>query len=140
MTRHTELFSTFATLPNVILYLVVGLGLLTVFTYLYTLFTPHDEFKLIRDGNTAAALSLGSGMFGFALPISVLIVQTANVVDLLLWAVIAGIIQCAAFAAARLILKSPIIVIGDDNASKSHVIFVAFVNIVFGLLNAAVLI
>lgn len=140
MARHTELLSTFATLPNVALYLVVGLGVLAVFTYVYTWFTPHEEFPEIRSGNSAASVSLGSGMLGFAMPMAVMIVQTANVVDLLLWALIAMVVQCGAFAVARLILKSPIIVDNDSRANMSRAVFVAFVNVVFGLLNAAVLI
>jgi hypothetical protein len=35
----------------------------------YTRVTPHDEFKLIRDNDPAAAIALGLSLLGFVLPL-----------------------------------------------------------------------
>ncbi len=45
---------------------------------LYTLITPHKEFALIREGNTAAAVALGGSLVGFALPASNIIANSIS--------------------------------------------------------------
>ncbi len=50
-----------------LIYIVTGFGLLVLFLLVYTRVTPHREFRLIREGNVAAALSLGGAVLGFSL-------------------------------------------------------------------------
>ena len=53
----------------------------------------HDEFKLIRDNDPAAAIALGLSLLGFVLPVVSAIAHAADVVDCLIWSVIALIVQ-----------------------------------------------
>jgi putative membrane protein len=165
----SNILETFSTLPNVGMYLAAGAVALTAFGYLYSRFTPHDDFLMIRAGYTPASILLGSGLLGFVLPLAVLVIQAASLVDFFLWAVIATVVQCLAFAVARYLLlkESPItpfgsVIIEVDAAQKrdleqaamdkfadqpvtlfepdmSRSVFVAFINIAAGILNAAVL-
>jgi putative membrane protein len=46
------------------LYFVVAIGGIILFAAIYTAITPYREITLIRDGNTAAAISLGGAILG----------------------------------------------------------------------------
>jgi putative membrane protein len=59
----------------------------------YTRITPHDEFQLIRDNDPAAAIALGLSLLGFVAPLVSAIAHSANVLDCLIWAMIALIVQ-----------------------------------------------
>ena len=50
-----------------VLFLILGAAL-------YILLTPHREIALIRDGNVAAAMSLGGVLLGLAIPLAILAV------------------------------------------------------------------
>ena len=55
-------------LPAFAGYFATAIGLLAVFILLYVFVTPYNEMALIREGNTAAAISLGGAMVGYAGP------------------------------------------------------------------------
>lgn len=40
-------------------YILVAAALFALFQFIYTRVTPHKEFALIREGNSAAAVALG---------------------------------------------------------------------------------
>ena len=58
-----------SSLPAFAGYFATALGLLAVFVVLYIFVTPYSELTLIREGNTAAAVSLG-GAIGTSLFLS----------------------------------------------------------------------
>jgi len=51
---------------NYLIHLLLAAGLLIVFFIIYTRVTPYNEVLLIRQGNQAAALSLGGALLGFS--------------------------------------------------------------------------
>jgi len=61
---------------NYLVHLALAALLLVVFFKAYTWMTPYDEVKLIRQGNHAAALSLGGAMLGFSMTIASSILHT----------------------------------------------------------------
>ena len=63
-------FNSLAGLPAFLIYFCVAGVLVTAYLFVYTWVTPHDEFSLLRANNTAAALSLGLSVVGFALPLT----------------------------------------------------------------------
>lgn len=78
--------------------------LLAAFLGLYVLVTPYNELALIRQGNEAAAVSLGGVIIGFALPIAVAVAVSHNLYAMVGWAVVAGAVQLLAYMVARLAL------------------------------------
>ena len=52
-----DLMASMQLFDDFLIYLVLALALLTAFAWLYDKVTPYDEMQLIRDGNTAAAIS-----------------------------------------------------------------------------------
>ena len=124
-----------AALVGFVAYLIGAVLLFMLFQFVYTRITPHKEFELIRAGNSAAAIALSGAIIGFAIPASNVIAHSINVLDFILWAVIAAAVQLLAFQATGLVLKgtSQRIVNGEIAAG----IYVAAVAISVGMLNAA---
>lgn len=52
---------------------------------LYALLTPHREIQLIRDGNTAAAMSFGAVLVGLAIPLAVSLTASTSPLEMSLW-------------------------------------------------------
>ena len=72
---------------------------------LYVLLTPHKEIALIREGNTAAALSLGGVLVGLSLPLAASLKASTNVIEVALWGAVTVIVQLLVFRLVDLILR-----------------------------------
>lgn len=118
-----------------ILYILVAALLFAVFQFIYSRVTPHKEFALIRDNNSAAALALGGSLIGFALPASNVIAYSINILDVVVWALIAAVVQLLAFGATSLVLKGLSARIAKGEMAAA--IYAASVAISVGMLNAA---
>lgn len=81
-----------------VLMLLLGAGL-------YALLTPYKDLQLIRDGNTAAAISLGGIFVGLALPLGVSMAASTTVLDIVIWAVAVIAVQLLAFRMVDLALR-----------------------------------
>jgi putative membrane protein len=91
------ILQSLAGLPAFLLYFCTGLIAVVLYLFVYTRVTPHDEFKLIRDNDPAAAIALGLSLIGFVIPVVSAIIHTVNVIDCLIWSVIALIVQIAVY-------------------------------------------
>jgi putative membrane protein len=89
-------------LPAFIAYFCLTMVAVIVFLLIYTRITPYSEFDLIRKNVVGAAIALGLGLLGFALPLASAVAHTADLLDCAIWAVIALIVQLIAFYAARI--------------------------------------
>jgi putative membrane protein len=89
-------------LPAFLIYFAVAAVLVAAYLSVYTWITAHDEFALLRVNNTAAAISLGLSMIGFALPLTSSIGHADGVIDMAIWGVIALIVQVAVYYLARI--------------------------------------
>ncbi|MBL8396809.1 MAG: DUF350 domain-containing protein [Candidatus Accumulibacter sp.] len=124
-----------STLPSFLAYFAAAIALLSVFLLIYVNITPYHEFELIRSGNLAAAISLGGAIFGFAMPVANVIAHSDTLLDLVLWGVIAGVIQMATYLVSRLALPQ---LNADIPAGKmSAAAFLAILSLSIGLINAA---
>ena len=56
--------------PIALMHIAVTVAILFIGVTVYVLMTPHREIALIREGNSAAALSLGGVLVGLAIPLS----------------------------------------------------------------------
>lgn len=122
-------------LPAFLSYFAVAIALLAVFLLIYINVTPYDEIALIRQGNTAAAVSLSGALLGFALPIANVIAHSDTLADLAAWGAVAGIIQILTYLVARFALPH----LSDDiPAGKvAPATFLAALSLTVGLTNAA---
>ena len=118
-----------------ILYISVALVLFWVFQFIYTHLTPHREFALIRDNNSAAAIALGGALIGFSLPASNIIAYSVGLLDFVVWVVIAAAVQLLAFGITSLVLKGLANRIAKGEMAAA--IYAAAVAISVGFLNSA---
>ena len=117
------------------LYFVVSLGVVALFVALYTAVTPHREINLIREGNTAAAISLGGAVIGFSVPLASAVEQSGSLLDMLVWAAVALVAQLLAYGATRLVL--PRLATDVHEGKFASATFLAALSIAVGILNAA---
>jgi len=122
-------------LPDFALFFSVSLGLVGIYLLIYTLATSHNEFGLIRQNNIAAALSLGLSLTGFALPLSSAVVHANTIPDLLVWGIVAIVVQLIVYALVRVVLPnlSARIAAGELAAA----LFLGAASLAAGVINAA---
>ena len=94
--------SSLSGLPLFLAYFCLSLVVATGYLYIYTRITPHDEFELIRNNVPGAAISLGLSLLGFALPVASAIAHAANLIDCVIWSVIALIVQVIVYYLVRI--------------------------------------
>lgn len=123
-----------SSLPAFAGYFATALALLVVFVVLYIFVTPYSELALIRDGNTAAAVSLGGAVVGYALPIAVAVVTSHNIMTMVGWGVVACIVQLLVYVVARLTLPQINLAIPQGKVASG--IFLASLSLAIGILNA----
>ena len=118
-----------------LVYFAIASVAVVVFVGIYVTVTPHHEFRLIRQGNTAAAISLGGGILGYTFPLAKAVSQSTNISDMLLWSGVALVAQLGAYGITRLIL--PQLSAHVDEGKTASGIFLAAIAVAIGLLNAA---
>ncbi len=91
--------------PTTLLHAGITMVILLLGTVLYALMTPHREVKLIREGNAAAALSLGGVMVGLAIPLAVSLRASTSPIDIAIWGAATTIVQLFVFRITDMILK-----------------------------------
>jgi putative membrane protein len=87
----------FNTLPHFLAYFGIGVILLVGYLLAYVMITPHREFTLIREGNTAAAIQLIGSVLGFALPFAVVISHSVSLSDMVAWGLVVLVVQSLTF-------------------------------------------
>ena len=105
--------------PVTLLHFVVALVILAAAATLYILLTPHKEIALIRDGNTAAAVSLAGVLIGLAIPLAVSLKASTTTVDLALGGVATVMVQLLVFRVVDLILHGLPKRIQDDEMAAA---------------------
>ncbi|OZM56853.1 DUF350 domain-containing protein [Lottiidibacillus patelloidae] len=86
-----------STLPNFLAYTGVLVLLLIVGLILFELTTKNREFKLIAEGNVAAALSIGGRLFGLAFVLGAAAANSISLMDMIVWGVIGILAQIILF-------------------------------------------
>jgi putative membrane protein len=106
-----------------------------LFARLYIWITPYDEFKLIREGKIAPALTFSAALLGFVLALAGAISNSVSFVDMLIWACVALFVQVLVFAGLRFAFADLRRHIADDELGPAIVL--AGFSFAAGLLNAA---
>lgn len=117
------------------IYFIASVAVVLVFMKLYTTLTPHDEVTLIKENNAVAAVTYTGAMLGFALPIASVIANSVGIIDFVIWAVVAGIVQIIAFFGFRAFYPRVSERIREGEIAVG--IHLAGFSVTVGLLNAA---
>ncbi len=89
-------------LPEFLAYLFVSVGLMAVYLFVYSTITPHNEFGLIRQNNSSAAIAFAGSLLGFVIPLSSAVTNSISLGDCVVWGLVALVVQVAAYFALRL--------------------------------------
>ena len=127
--------ASLAGLPEFAAYFAVGLLLLAVFLAVYLRMTPYPEIKLIREGNVAASTSLSGAVIGFVLPLASAVENSASLIDMVIWGVVALLVQLLAYFLVHQFVPHLPRDVADGKLASG--IFLAAMAVSLGLLNAA---
>jgi len=67
-----------------LIYFIPALVLVVCFGAVYSRITPHNEFGLIKAGNSSAAIAFGGSLIGFVLPLCTAIVHAVSLLDFII--------------------------------------------------------
>ena len=121
-------------LPVLILQFAVTLGLLALGVLCYTLITPFNEMRLVREGNSAAGLLLGGSIVALAIPLAATLATSQVTLDILLWGLVALVIQLVTFRLASALIPGLRGMIEAGNVASACV--ATAVQLAVALLNA----
>ncbi|KAA2243940.1 DUF350 domain-containing protein [Salinarimonas soli] len=127
--------NSIAGLPAFALYFAVAVGLVVTYLGVYTLTTAHNEFALVRANGVAAALALGLSLLGFALPLASAIVHSANILDAVVWGLVALVVQIVVYWLVRLVVPNLSERIAAGEVASA--LFLGAASLAAGVLNAA---
>ena len=132
-----DLLASLQFVDDFLIYLILGLALLAAFAWLYDKVTPYDEVKLIRNGNTAAAIAYSGAVIGMALPLASAIAHSVNPVDMIIWGVFALGVQVLVYFLVRRLLPQLNDQIPENQPAPA--VMLATMSIGAGIINAACL-
>ena len=122
-------------LPVLLLQFVVCIVLLVLGVFVYTKVTPHREWKLLREGNVAAATVLSGAVVALAIPLAALLATTRAVLDIVVWGIVAILLQLVTVVVASYALRRMHLRIDDGNLAAA--LPIAAAQLAIALLNAA---
>lgn len=91
--------------PITLLHFAVTLTILFAAAAIYVMLTPHKEITLIREGNSAAAVSLAGVLVGLAIPLAVSLKASTTLIELALWGAATVLVQLLIFRLVDLVLR-----------------------------------
>lgn len=99
--------------------------MLLVASTIYVLLTPWKELALVKDGNASAGLALAGAIIGLAIPIASTLASSVSLVDLLIWGVIALLLQLIVYRLVDVVLRDIPQRIEQDQAGAAIVLIAA---------------
>ena len=120
---------------NYLIHLLLAAVLLIAFFIIYTRVTPYNEVLLIRQGNQAAALSLGGAILGFSATIASSLMHTANYQQFFAWAFGAMVVQLLAYLVTTRLLRMSKDQIESNNSAFGGLL--GAIALAIGAINAA---
>ena len=120
---------------NYLIHLILAAALLIAFFIIYTRVTPYNEVLLIRQGNHAAALSLGGALLGFSATIASSLMHTADYQQFFAWAFGAMVVQLLAYVVTTRLLRMSKDQIESNNSAFGGLL--GAISLSIGAINAA---
>ncbi len=118
-----------------LLHFLASVVLVGAFSLLYVRITPYAEFRLIRAGKVAPAVSFSGALLGFVIPLASAVAQSVSFLDMLVWSGIALAVQILVFLALRACFGDLCRGIADDRLAPA--LLLGVLSLAAGILNAA---
>jgi len=135
--RHLPMPDMTASVIAYVSHLLAGAVVFSGFFFVYLRLTPYDEFKLIREGNIAASLSLAGALLGFVLTIASSIAHADGLLPFVFWAVMASVVQLIVFLVLTRLMPDYRLQIEHNNIAAGMLFGVSALAV--GVINAACL-
>ena len=130
-----QLIENLAELPEFLAYFAVSLFMMIVFIAVYTTVTRHSEIELIKENSVAAAVAFSGAMIGFALPLASAMISSRTILEVIIWGVVALIVQIVVYLLVRLPMPRV-----SERIEKNEIaagIWLGASSLIAGILNAA---
>ena len=130
-----QLIENLAELPEFLAYFAVSLFMMIVFIAVYTTVTRHSEIELIKENSVAAAVAFSGAMIGFALPLASAMISSRTILEVIIWGVVALIVQIVVYLLVRLPMPRV-----SERIEKNEIaagIWLGASSLTAGILNAA---
>ena len=124
-----------ASLSEFLIFFVAAAVLTILFVVIYTRVTRHNELALIKKNSTAAAVAFSGSLIGFALPLASTMINSVTVIEMVLWGLIALVVQILVYLLIRLPMPRISERIEADEVAAG--IWLGATSMVAGILNAA---
>lgn len=124
--------------PKFVAYLLVALALAGAFMFVYMRVTPFNEIELVQKGNMAAALNIVGAFLGFCAPLASTIAHSISILDVVIWAIVALIVQILAHFVCRFIVPGLVRLIEEEGNVAAGALG-GGLSLGIGILNAACL-
>ncbi len=125
-------------LPMLIAQVVACALLLAVGVTIYIRLTPFREREMVADGNAAAGTVLAGAILALAIPLAAMLATSNTLVDILVWGVVALILQLLTLGVVALGMRNFRGMIESGNVAAA--ITLAGAQIAVALLNAAAMV
>ncbi len=119
-------------------HLITAFALMTLFCLIYVRVTPYPEFRLIKEGNVAPAISFSGAFLGFVAPLFSAVATSVSFMDMVIWALVALVVQILVFLILRVLFRSLSEDIADNRTAPA--ILLGVISLAAGLINAACMI
>ena len=93
-------------LPLLIVQVVTCIILLAIGVVIYVKMTPFHEREMAVEGNAAAGTVLASAIVALAIPLAAMLATSVTLIDILVWGVVALILQLLTLAAVALAMRN----------------------------------
>ena len=127
--------SFLAGFPVLLLHFAVTIAMLAIGITIYHFVTPYHELRLVRSGNTAAAISISAAIVGMAIPLAICMATSVSVWDIVIWGVVTLLIQILAYRIADAMLKD--LPTRIENGEIGAAIMVVGIKLSVAFINAA---
>jgi putative membrane protein len=121
-------------LPILVGQFAATLALLGIGIACYTMLTPFNEWRLVKEGNVAAGIVVSGTLVALAIPLAATLASSVVVLDIVLWGIVALAIQLTTFVAATVLMRGLRAMIEAGNVAAALVLI--GVQIAVALLNA----
>jgi putative membrane protein len=91
--------------PYLIFYLLIVTAIFLIGVIIYTRLTPHNELKLVQEGNMAASIHFSSLIISLTLPLSACLVNRFSLFDVALWGTTSLFLQLFLFRLTDAVFK-----------------------------------
>ena len=101
----TILNSALKAMPVFAAQFAIALVMLIGAVLIYRAVTPQDETRLIRENNVAAATEFGAVILSLALPLAMCLARSVSISDIVIWGVVALVLQLGTFFVASVVFR-----------------------------------